>query len=173
MEEVEAIVIDSSAIIAHDLLLSLTEAITTPQVLNELKDCTSKLKAEVAVSMKKLKVMEPSPQYLSRVEKLASQEGDLNKLSITDISILALALQLREQGRKVTILTDDYAMMNVAQKLNLSYKPIKTIGIKAVLRWIKYCPNCGTVYRGKLNECPVCGTTLKLKGIKRKALSRR
>ena len=172
MEENEVLIVDSNAIIAYDILLSLTNAVTTLSVIEELKDRNSRLKAEIAMSMGKLKVMEPNPKYLNSVKGIAEREGDSCKLSMTDLTLLALAFQLRESGHKVTILTDDYAIMNVAQKLGLSYKPIKTTGIKTVLRWIRYCPNCGVVYKGKLNTCPTCGSKLRIKGVKRKILSR-
>jgi len=172
MDRTKVNIVDASAIIAHDLILSLTNAITTPQILDELKDNASRLKADTALLMKSLKVIEPDQRYISTVVNLAKREGDIDKLSMADISLLALALQLKNSGHEVLILTDDYTIMNVARKLDLSYRPIKTPGIKATLKWIKYCPHCGVTYKSELSNCPVCGASLKVKGIRRKALSR-
>jgi len=58
-------------------------------------------------------------------------------LSDEDISTIALSLQL-----KAELVTDDFAISNVAKNLSIKVIPVKTSCIKYVIIWKYYCPGC-------------------------------
>jgi UPF0271 protein len=86
-------------------------------------------------------------------------------LSKQDLSIIALCLDLKGQ-----IITDDFAISNVAKNLGLKISPVMTRGIKDVGTWVHYCPGCRSNHKNG-RECPMCGTPLKRKLLKRETPS--
>ena len=113
----------------------------------------------------RLKILEPSQKFLNQVKICAASVGDSYYLSLTDIQVLALALEIKAGGDITQIVTDDYSIQNVATKLGLGFVSLATFGIKRVLNWIRYCPACHRKYSAnfKATECPICGTELKRK----------
>jgi UPF0271 protein len=95
----------------------------------------------------------------------ATKAGDTFKLSETDMQLLSLAAELKQQGYIPKILTDDYSIQNVARQLGIESSALATHGIKRQLEWIRYCPACYKQYAAdsKFKECQVCGTELKRK----------
>lgn len=95
---------------------------------------------------------------------MAGKSGDLQKLSNTDISIIALGMQLKRNGYYVTIVSDDYSIQNVVKFSGLNFSPVMTRGISRTIRWFLYCSGCGKVfYDSNIVICDVCGTKLKRK----------
>jgi UPF0271 protein len=68
--------------------------------------------------------------FVEKATEVAKRFGLLNKLSKTDIDVIALALQLKEQGYSVTVLTDDYDIQNILQRIGIDFTSVKTVGIK-------------------------------------------
>jgi len=64
----------------------------------------------------RVQVTEPSVESLQRVKAMAAKTGDSNALSKTDVSLLALALDLSKDGDKVNLVSDDFAVRNVAPR---------------------------------------------------------
>ena len=60
------------------------------------------------------------------------------------------------------LVTDDFAISNVAKNLGIKVIPVMTNGIKNVITWKYYCPGCKTNF-SKITECPRCGNRLKRK----------
>ncbi|MGD2201261.1 MAG: hypothetical protein PVJ38_06505, partial [Candidatus Bathyarchaeota archaeon] len=89
--------------------------------------------------------------------------GEERALSKADVQVLALGLQLKAAGATPIIVSDDYAVQNVADRLNIEFKGLTTTGIKRRYRWITYCPGCKKTFHEPEggNSCPVCGTELK------------
>ncbi|HEX69286.1 MAG TPA: hypothetical protein ENG10_03210, partial [Candidatus Bathyarchaeota archaeon] len=54
----------------------------------------------------------------------SKRTGDFKYLSQADIEVLALALQLKNSGENPTVVTDDYSMQNVANKLGIEFSPL-------------------------------------------------
>lgn len=115
---------------------------------------------DVLLETGKLKVLEPDPRHTKKAVEAAKGTGDYQQLSRQDISIIALAM---ETG--MGIITDDYAITNVAKNCNMAVSPAMTQGIKDVGRWVHYCPGCRTKHDTG-TECPACGTALKRKLLK-------
>jgi UPF0271 protein len=103
-----------------------------------------------------LKVLIPVKGGRVRVEAQARQTGDIDRLSDTDLDVLALALEL-----EATIVSDDYSIQNVARCMNIKYISGIQSGIKEVYAWILRCKGCGRFYEKKIDNCPVCGSDLK------------
>ncbi len=154
------LVLDTSAIIAG-LAPGLVNAeqVTVPEVLAEARDLCSKLELETAVSAGKVKVEEPTRASLAEVKGKVTTTGDA--VSKTDIKLLALALDLKE--RKAELVTDDYAIQNLATLLELPYRKVAMPGIKEVLRWEAVCPACGAKYPPSTARCGVCDSELRRK----------
>ena len=149
-------VLDSAAII-NALSSSVAEqCFTTSGVLEEVKDARSRIVVEAALEQEKLVVTEPSAEFLHRVRTVARNTGDLTKLSDTDLSVLALAWEKQQ-----TLLTDDYAMQNVAQTLHVKVQPVLFEGIKEQRSYVKRCPACKRSYAADAATCEDCGTALK------------
>lgn len=118
-----------------------------------------------AVENSRVKVRVPSEEYWKRAKTSANRVGDSFFLSETDLQILALALELREEGCASQIVTDDYSIQNVATQIGIDFVSLATFGIRRLLEWIRYCPACHREYPADYNskKCAVCGTTLKRK----------
>ncbi|MGH9998416.1 MAG: nucleotide-binding protein, partial [Nitrosopumilaceae archaeon] len=84
-------------------------------------------------------------------------------LSTGDISVIALCLQL-----KAELVTDDFAVSNLAKQLNLTVVPVMTKGITRIANWIYFCSGCEKTF-SQISKCPLCGNKLSRKLIKLKA----
>ncbi len=111
---------------------------------------------ELLIDSERLKILEPDKECLRQVIKMAKKTGDYEKLSTADVSILALAFQL-----KSTLISDDYAVQNIAAILKIPVGTIGTKGITKVRRWINFCNACGKAYGPNISRCMLCGNTLR------------
>jgi len=159
---------DTTALIVSNYVFSCKKAVTSRSVLNEVKDAKSRIMVEVAISQGRLEIAVPKEEFIEKVRKIAEKTNDYGRLSVADLELLAVALDLKEQGVKAKIFTDDYSVMNVAEALSIDYQPIRTRGISKHVRWIKYCPVCGRTFKGKINSCPDCGVKLRYKALNRR-----
>jgi UPF0271 protein len=153
----EIYVLDASAILNFRLinLSMLQEAYTVPEVISELKD----FHAQLIASSNQISVLEPETRYVLRVKRIAKDRGFLRKLSETDVKLLALALQLQHSrpGFRIVVLSDDYAVQNLAGLLHIAYRSLIRPGISEVKRKLIYvCPICGARCPG--TRCPRCGS---------------
>jgi UPF0271 protein len=89
--------------------------ITVPSVVNELKSSESRLRFDLAREQG-LGVELPSQEALDRVSEVSKVSKDHEELSRTDIEVLAKAYDCREEA---VLLTDDYAVQNVASILGI------------------------------------------------------
>lgn len=117
----------------------------------------------------RVQVTEPSQESVGRVRATASKTGDAGALSETDVSLLALALDLSKPDGSVHLVTDDFAVRNVAEILAI---PLSETSMKGGewknITWKLFCKGCGKQFTNpKLTECPVCGTRLVRKAVTR------
>ena len=163
----KAIVLDTSAFIAGFNPSTLNEKLfSVPEVGEELAAGTlSKLRFSSAADGGTLKILEPEPRYVEMVKQASKEIGDLLSLSEADMRVLALAMQLKHEGWTPTVVTDDYSMQNVAEKIGVHFTPLITFGIRYYLHWTLYCPACRREYPPdyKHQKCEICGTRLKRK----------
>jgi rRNA maturation endonuclease Nob1 len=126
----------------------------------------------------RLIVRKPTLASISIVHEISSKVGDVAMLSNADIDVLALALDLKKSGLSPAIVSDDYAIQNVCETLEIEHASLATFGIARKFDWIYYCPACFRRYRIEDADqtCSVCGTSLKRKVVKktkpRKKISR-
>ena len=139
---------------------------TTPKVIEEVKDRHSSLLLQFALNSGKLEVIEPQGKYFRKVKEEAKRIGEIVALSSTDISVIALALELKDKDYDVVVVTDDYAVQNTVLHLGIEFLSMKTIGIKKMVRYQVYCPVCGWEGVTSLKICPRCESALKRKPAK-------
>ncbi len=152
------LILDTSAVIAGFVPgLADAEQITVHEVLEEARDLCSKLELETAVLAGKVRVVEPSKNSLAEVKSKVKQTGDV--VSPTDVKLLALALDLKD--KKAELVTDDYAIQNLASLFGIPYRRVAMPGIKEVLRWEAVCSGCGRRYPPSATKCLTCGSNLK------------
>ncbi|WP_321429995.1 NOB1 family endonuclease [uncultured Methanolobus sp.] len=130
--------------------------ITIPSVVNELKSSEAAMRFDLARESG-ARVEMPEDSFREKVLQVANETKDCEELSPTDIDILAKALEYK--GNSV-LLTDDYAVQNVAKVLGLEVKPVAQKKIKDVLVWQKQCTGCRRKFDSG-DVCPVCGSPLK------------
>jgi len=159
-------ILDASAFYAGIPFGSSSDCYTTSLVYDEIKHIKkSHAVLETLLETSRLKIRDPRPEFTESAKKAAKKTGDYQQLSKQDLSVIALCLDLRGQ-----IITDDFAISNVAKNLGLSIFPLMTEGIQDIGQWIQYCPGCHSNHKnGK--ECPMCGTVLKRKLLKRESSS--
>jgi UPF0271 protein len=119
----------------------------------------------VLLETKRLEIKEPQKEFIESVTNTAKKTGDYQKLSKEDLSSLALSLELCGE-----LITDDFAVSNVAKNLGLLVIPVMTSGIKNVGNWVYFCPGCHKNF-SKLTVCPLCGNKLRRKLLKKKSLN--
>lgn len=154
-------ILDASAFYAGVPFGSSEECYTTTSVFDEIKHIKKSQEAlETLMETNRLKIRVPDEEFIKQAAESAKKTGDYQQLSKQDISILALAIQLDGE-----IISDDFAISNVAKNLGLKISPVMTQGISDVGKWIHYCPGCSSSHKSG-RECPSCGTPLKRKLIK-------
>ncbi|WP_420544845.1 NOB1 family endonuclease [Nitrosopumilus sp.] len=159
-------ILDASAFYAGIPFRSNNEFHTTSLVYDEIKHIKKNHNAlGTLLETNRLKIREPTIEAIKSATNAAKNSGDFTQLSKQDISIIALAIEMKGE-----IITDDFAISNVSESLKLKISPIMTKGIEDVGKWIHYCPGCRTNHTN-VKECPMCGTVLKRKLIKKKSLS--
>jgi endoribonuclease Nob1 len=161
------VILDTSAFLAgYDPFAHIEEQVTVPKVEEEiLKNSMIKMRFETAIESGKVKIKAPTKESSDSAKESASKVGDSFKLSEADMQLLALAIELKEEGYTSQIVTDDYSIQNVAAQNGIEFLALATFGIKRLLEWIRYCPACHRQYPAncKTKECQVCGTELKRK----------
>ena len=153
-----AYVLDSTAFYAGIPYQGNGRYYTTYLVLEEVKHHS----VGSSLIHSRVQVTEPSPESLNKVKSTASKTGDIGALSATDTSLLALALDLKDSAGGVSLVSDDFAVRNVAEILSI---PLASTSLKGgewkSITWKIYCRGCGKTYTNpKLTVCPVCGTQL-------------
>jgi len=160
------LVLDTSAIL-RGFMRHMTDAakFTTPDVLNELSNSSADSVMNLPiVNEASIGIRAPNEMILRRVQETATEVGETS-LSKTDRSLLALALELKGMGYNPVLVTDDYALQNVAEILGLAYKSYIERGIRRRYKWRLVCPGCLREYSpsSAVSVCSVCGSKLKRK----------
>jgi UPF0271 protein len=147
-------VLDSSAFIQQYHTTGKTA--TIPGVREELED-ESAYRYD-AMEGSGMHIQIPEDGTVERVRRAADASGDLDVLSGTDIRLVAATLEL--DG---TLVTDDYAMQNVSESLDLSVEVIAQDGIDEQRDWQFQCQGCGREFDDHRDRCPICGAGLARK----------
>jgi UPF0271 protein len=100
----------------------------------------------------------PEDETVDRIRRAAGETGDREELSETDINLLAAAFELDSR-----LVTDDYAMQNVAEKLEVTVEVIARDGITEQRDWLFQCEGCGREFDDDHDRCPICGSSLSRK----------
>ena len=153
--------LDSSAFYAGIPFSSNEPSYITSLVYNEIEHIKKDHDAiRILIETKRLTINEPDNKFVIAANDAAKKSGDFSNLSDEDISTIALSLQL-----KAELVTDDFAVSNVAKNLNIKVIPVMTAGIKNIVTWRYYCPGC-KIDLSRVTECPRCGNKLKRKAMK-------
>jgi len=144
------------------------QAYTVGAVEDELSQGTiAQLRFRLSKDKGDLTVRPPSANALEAVESLVGKTGEKGYVSVADREVVALALDLKGSGLDPVIVSDDYAVQNLAEHLKLAYGALANFGIVHKFEWVMYCPACHRRYNPPAKKCTVCGT-----GLKRKVLSK-
>ena len=147
-------VLDSSAFINE---YTTSERLATiPLVREELEDEAGYRFDALEGSGMRIHI--PDPETVERIERAARETGDEGTLSRTDVRLLATAFEL-----DATLVTDDYAMQNVAEKLDITVDVIAQDGIDERREWQFQCQGCGRTFEENRERCEICGSDLQRK----------
>lgn len=170
----KTLVLDTSAFIMGFNPSRKGEAYSVRAVEEELSDGSMpQLRFRMFSEKGELTVQLPTARAQTIVEDATARMGESGYLSKADREVLALALDLKLDGRETVIVSDDYAIQNIADQLEIGHSSLANFGIVHRFRWIMYCPACFRRYKPPEKTCQVCGTTLKRKVLsKTRALAR-
>lgn len=146
-------ILDSTVLLegAQDLLPEGPN-VTVYDVVGEIK--SGKASIELDRMMRSgLEIIEPEDRFVLLVKKI--QEKTKDRISKADTKVIALALQFRERGKDVAVVSDDYAVQNICKRENINFIPLSKKGIRREFEWAAKCRACGAPMEG--DECPVCG----------------
>ena len=130
---------------------------TIPSVREELEDDASGYRFD-ALEGSGMRIHVPDEETVERVDRAAGTTGDATELSRTDTRLLAAALEL-----DAALVTDDYAMQNTADALEIDIETVSQDGIDERRDWTYQCQGCGREYDDHRERCGVCGADLARK----------
>jgi len=153
-------VLDTSALLSGKTFEG--DLYTTPEALIELRKFGVTPQLEVFIE-NKVRILTPGEEFLDKVRRKAEVTGDANRLSPTDIGILALAVELG-----AALATDDYSIENTAKAMGIRYEAVLMPAIKEEVHWRYRCTGCLKFWPEWHGTCPICGAKLKTSRSKRK-----
>ena len=127
------------------------EFVTVPGIKTEIVNRQSRQYFENMLATH-LKVMKAQKNSYDVVNKEAKETGDYDVLSKVDMDILALGYEC-----KGTIITDDFAIQNVALALEVRFLSCSGKVISEKRAWRYKCTACNHKEKVKLKNCSVCG----------------
>jgi UPF0271 protein len=156
-------IIDTSAILSgKPIMITDAKIVTTPGVSDEFNPGGRDFRTFELLKETGLTIQIPSKEAINAVKQTAQQTGDDRRLSIADIEIVALALDINKNpDQEATILSDDYSIQNVASTLNIKYQGFLQKEITKKFKWVSRCPGCGKQFNEIKKICPICGTATK------------
>jgi len=142
---------------------------TVPEVVDEARTSdVLAIRVDAAIASSSLKRRRPSREAVDSIRKAVRDLGEGSALSDADLALLALAVDLKMEGRDVSIISDDYAVQNVSASIDIPFVTVSSTGIAHVFEWSLYCPACRRPYPpGRRTACPICGTALKRRAVRR------
>ena len=129
------------------------EFLTVPGIKKEIINKQSRQYYENMLSTK-LKIMKANEQSYKIVKEQAKGTGDYGVLSKIDLDIIALGYESRG-----IIVTDDFAIQNVALSLKIDFVSCSNKAITEKRIWKYKCTACHHKEKEKKTDCPVCGNT--------------
>lgn len=131
--------------------------IATSSIFEEIKHIKKNINAvETLILSQRVCIKDPSSETLSNLKQSISS-FDSSRLSEADLSIIALGMEM-----KVPIVTSDYALANLARRLNL--KVIIPGKEKFKIKTMKpYCSLCKSFDNALEPYCSKCGNLLIFK----------
>ncbi|PTD93907.1 ribonuclease VapC [archaeon SCG-AAA382B04] len=159
-------ILDASALIRKGIPKG--KNITEEEVYQEIKDKKSKLEMD----LNSINVYRAKSNYVEKINEISPSTGDAHKLSSPDKRLLALALEQKKTQKNIKLFSDDYAIQNICEELDIPYEGIMQKEIDKKIDWIQICIGCKKEIENKeLEECPYCGQKLKLVPKREKDLS--
>jgi len=151
-------ILDTSAILSGKQIdLDDAEILTTTGVTKEINPGGKDYFLFQVLLEKKLNIHSPSKNSIKKIDNKSLETGDSNRLSNVDKEILALALDVINEGKKPIIITDDYSIQNIANNLKIEFIGINQQGITRKFKWIYQCIGCGKKFKENIQVCPICG----------------
>lgn len=144
-----------------NLEIPFNKTITVPSVIKEIKSKKAIIKLELA-KVNGLIIEPPNKYFVSLILKKARETNDLNVLSTIDIEILSKSIEYKNS----ILLTDDFAIQNLASFFNVKIRTISKKKIKNQIVWHMQCIGCKKTFESGL-ICTICGSKL-IKKIKNK-----
>ncbi len=115
-------ILDASAFYAGVPFRSSNDYFTTSLVYDEIRHIKKNHGAlDILLETNRLKIREPDKESTKVAVKAAKDTGDFPQLSKQDISIIAVGIEMNGE-----IISDDFAISNVAKNLGLKISPIMT-----------------------------------------------
>ncbi len=149
----EIYILDTSAILSGFVINSNKQMIPS-KVFEEIKK--GKAKRDLDLNIDNIEIVEPDLKYENMVKDAARITNDFLKLSQTDIAVLAAAIQYN-----AIIITNDYAIQNVAKFMNINFQNFGMNQIKKLVIWKYKCTGCSRYFDRYYKECPICGSPIK------------
>jgi UPF0271 protein len=151
-------VVDAGIFMNQQILPSIDgEIYLCRSMLEEIKNQLTKNIFNLLLSTHKISEIEPEKEYLRKVELSMERIGQIS-LSKPDKDLLAVALMLSKFDQ-VILISDDYALRNVAHDLQINSKGSKTQGGGELRKYNYTCNACGKAFKGTVNDCDICGNT--------------
>lgn len=122
--------LDAAAFFAGYQLYLTKNVYTVKEVIQEIRDIESLKNLQLALSAGRVRISEPETMHRERVSQLAEELGILEKLSKTDLELLALTSELSVKCGKVVVISDDTAVRRVATRIGAKTLTIKYRGLR-------------------------------------------
>lgn len=97
--------------------------LTTNLVLAEFRDIRTRNLADNALKKGTLKVIDPSPISVQKARSIANSL-ECKNLSIADVSILALAIELKAERKGFVLITDDHLLQFACKQLGIAFESV-------------------------------------------------
>lgn len=155
-------VIDTSAILSGKPFYNQSlRFITVPLIAAEFSPGGKDYTIFQLLKEKGMRIQSPEKNAVKKVQLVVETQGESNRLSEADCELLALAVELRDTNRFTPILlTDDYALQNMAEVLGISFQSLSQRGITKTFKWESRCRGCRRRVASHLKVCPVCGSPI-------------
>lgn len=128
-------------------------SITTPHVAEEIKSGKAAIEFDRALKSG-LEIIEPS--FKSVEEALKTRGRTQDKMSQADLSVIALALDMKKKGKDIVVVSDDYAVQNLCAHFKIEWLAVSKPGIEKKLSWKRKCTACGELTNQE--TCQKCGS---------------